>query len=119
MRDWYDDLKTATTHLGFHIACRQDTGALLHSAGFVDVCEEIAKIPLCKDTGSKHDEEIAMCFRGEMSDPAGQAYQGMAMQPFTQVLGYTPERVFEVCIFGRRGSLRSDQFVRGVLAAGV
>ncbi|TKA41623.1 hypothetical protein B0A54_06511 [Friedmanniomyces endolithicus] len=97
MRDWYDDLKTATTHLGFPIAYRQDTGALLHSAGFVDVCEEIVRIPLCKDTGSKYDEEIAMCFRGGMSDPAGQAYQGMAMQPFTQVLGYTPERVFEAC----------------------
>ncbi|KAK0345513.1 hypothetical protein LTR02_000364 [Friedmanniomyces endolithicus] len=97
MRDWYDDLKTATTHLGFLIAYRQDIGALLHSAGFVDVCEEIVRIPLCKDTGSKHDEEIAMCFRGGMSDPAGQAYQGMAMQPFTQVLGYTPERVFEAC----------------------
>ncbi|KAK1819781.1 hypothetical protein LTR12_005807 [Friedmanniomyces endolithicus] len=97
MRDRYDDLKTATSHLSFPIAYRADTGALLQSAAFVDVCEEVVRIPLCKDTGTKYEEEIAMCFRGGMSDSVAQAYQGMAMQPFTQVLGYTPERVFEVC----------------------
>ncbi|KAK0249372.1 hypothetical protein LTR01_002767 [Friedmanniomyces endolithicus] len=97
MRDWYDDLCTATSHLGFPVAYRADTGALLESAGFVDVCEEVVRIPLCKDLATPHEQEIAMCFRAGMSDSAAQAYQGMAMQPFTQVLGYTPERVFEVC----------------------
>ncbi|KAK0336869.1 hypothetical protein LTR02_005313 [Friedmanniomyces endolithicus] len=96
MRDWYDDLKTATSHLGFPIAYRADTGGLLQSAGFVDVCEEVIRIPLCKNMGTQYEEEIAMWFRAGMSDPAAQAYQGMAMQPFTQVLGYTPERVCEL-----------------------
>ena len=88
---WYGDLKNATDMANRPMQYRRmESTEMLVRQGFMDVKEETIKLPIngwCKD---EHLKSLGTDYTAWMGYDD---LVGMSLQPFTHILGMTPERV--------------------------
>ncbi|OBT67018.1 hypothetical protein VE03_04506 [Pseudogymnoascus sp. 23342-1-I1] len=87
--EWADNLMSATEQAYKPLAYNTQTGSMLHSAGFVDIKEEVIRIPVNPWAHDPHQKDIGRWFNLGLC----QGLEAMTLAPMTRILNWDRGRV--------------------------
>lgn len=90
LKQWYGDLKNAMRRAGRSIQYSTMSKDMLNTAGYQDVTEKVIQIPLNEWHPNPHKKMLGSWYTCWLDE---EALQGLSMQPFTQLMGMTPDEV--------------------------
>lgn len=89
LRKWHDWLMDATERACKPMAYNTETGAVLAAQGFVDIREEVIKIPINPWEKDPHQKDVGRWYNLGMT----QGLEACSMGPFTRIFGWNREDV--------------------------
>jgi len=90
--DWVEQMNEASKKFGKEFRICATLKKNMEEAGFVDVHEEVYKVPIGPWAKGKKNKELGIYYRAQFID----AVEPFTMALFTRVLGYTAEQTKEV-----------------------
>lgn len=85
--DWVEQMNEASKKFGKELATANGLRKQMADAGFIDVHEEIYKVPIGPWAKGRRNKELGIYYRAQFVD----AVEPFTMALFTRVLGYTAE----------------------------
>jgi hypothetical protein len=90
---WANWLMDATTRAYKPLAYNQQTRAMLQTAGFIEVSEQVIRVPFNTWPTDPHEIEMGRWYNLALC----QGLEAMSLAPFTRVLHWTREQVRALC----------------------